>query len=129
VAAGQLRLRERPLAVLRGGAPVLGQAQAARPIPRALEKLQLDPELARSVRHPVDLLGLERGLRGGEAVGLKELPVAGIEQGQHDVSRPLVSHHVDVVARLNGHPQGWRSLADGLLPTAAAEDKEQERQK
>jgi hypothetical protein len=83
------------------------------------------------------------GPRGIEAVDMEELPAARIEQGQDDVSRILIGHRVEVVARLDGDPQDRRSLADGcgsggrgdaslparggrgLLLAAAAEAKEQ----
>src|SRR3954452_11653446 len=81
----------------------------------------------------MDLLGPGRGFRGGEAVDVEESPAARIEQGQVDVSGVLVCHRVDVIARLDGDPQDWRSLADGrwggLLLAPAAEDEEQEKRK
>ena len=63
---------DRPPAVRRGGPPPLGQAEIAGP-PRARGGRQLDPpldaQLARGVRHPMDLLGRQgRGARGSEAV-------------------------------------------------------------
>jgi hypothetical protein len=89
----------------------------------------------------VDLFGrIGRGFRGVEAVDLEELPAAGIDQDQADVSRLLVCHNVQIVARLDGDLQARLPLTGGrrwggsrnggqtlLLATAAeAEEKEQD---
>ena len=80
----------------------------------------------------MDLLGrIGIGSRDGEAIDLQELPAARIEQSQNDVSRLLVGHHVDVVARLDGDLQDGRALTGewggrGFLPAPTVERGEQE---
>jgi hypothetical protein len=105
-----------------------GHLETAR-TPEAGGERQRDPELARTVRHPMDLFRRPgRGARGSEAVDPEELPAARIEQGQDDISRLLAGNGMEIVARPGGDPQDRRPVADGcgILAASAAEAREQE---